>query len=318
MKVFGPVPSRRLGRSMGINNIPPKICSYSCIYCQLGRSIQVTVDRKEFFSPSEILDEVKEKVKKIKDLGQRVDYLTFVSDGEPTLDINLGSEIELVKETGIKTAVISNASLIWREDVQRDLLKADLVSLKIDAVDEDVWKKIDRPYGTLKLDKILKGILEFSRKYRGELITETMLVRGVNDSSEHLDEVAEFLKGVEADISYISIPTRPPAEKYVLPPEEETINLAYQIFSKKLDHVEYLIGYEGNKFDITGDLKEDILSITSVHPMKKEAMQKLIEKAGESWDVIEEMVSHNELVKTIYQDEIFYMRKLKKEKYKNI
>lgn len=104
-----------------------------------------------------------------------------MSDGEPTLDINLGSEIELVKETGIKTAVISNASLIWREDVQRDLLKADLVSLKVDAMDEDVWKKIDLPYGTMKLEKILKGILKFSRKYRGELITETMLVGGVNN-----------------------------------------------------------------------------------------------------------------------------------------
>ena len=311
MKVFGPVPSRRLGRSMGINNIPPKICSYSCIYCQLGRSIHVTADRKEFFLPLEILNEVKEKVKKIRALGKKVDYLTFVPDGEPTLDINLGSEIELLKETGIKTAVISNASLIWREDVQRDLLKADLVSLKVDAVDENVWEKIDRPYVTVKLDKILNGILEFSRKYKGKLITETMLVRGVNDSSKNLNEIAEFLKGVEADISYISIPTRPPAEKYVLPPEEDTINMAYQIFSKKLGHVEYLIGYEGNNFDITGDLKEDILSITSVHPMKKEAVQKLVEKVGESWDVIEEMVLHDELVKMIYQDEIFYMRKLK-------
>ncbi len=311
MIVFGPVPSRRLGRSVGINNIPMKICSYSCVYCQIGRSFQMIADRKEFFSPLEIMEEMKKKVNKAKKLSITVDYLTFVSDGEPTLDINLGAEIELMKETGIKTAVISNSSLIWREDVQRDLCRADLVSLKVDTVDEEIWKKINRPYGTLNLERILNGIIEFSKKYKGKLITETMLVKGVNDSQSHLEKIAEFLANVEADISYISIPIRPSAEKYALPPDEETINLAYQIFKKRLKNVEYLIGYEGNEFDITGDLREDILSITSVHPMKKEALQKLIEDAGKNWNLVEEMVYRNELVEIIYQGDTFYMRKLK-------
>ena len=130
MIVFGPVPSRRLGRSIGINNIPPKICSYSCIYCQIGRSQQMLINRKEFFTPLEILDKVNKKIQETENHGMAVDYLTFVSDGEPTLDINLGQEIELIKSTGVKIAVISNASLIWREKVQQDLSKADLVSLK--------------------------------------------------------------------------------------------------------------------------------------------------------------------------------------------
>jgi wyosine [tRNA(Phe)-imidazoG37] synthetase (radical SAM superfamily) len=148
---------------------------------------------ERIFLPLEILEEVKEKIKKVKTSGGKIDYLTFVPDGEPTLDINLGIEIELLKKTGIKTAVISNISLIWRDDVQSDLLKADLVSLKVDAVDKRIWKKINQPYGPLNLDTILKGIMEFSRKYEGELITETMLIRGVNDSPRCLEEISEFL-----------------------------------------------------------------------------------------------------------------------------
>ncbi|WP_319371644.1 radical SAM protein [uncultured Ilyobacter sp.] len=309
MIVFGPVPSRRLGRSVGINNIPAKVCSYSCVYCQLGRSIKMTEERKEFFSPREIFEKVNEKIKKIKTKGGKIDYLTFVPDGEPTLDRNLGTEIDLLKKTGIKVAVITNASLIWREDVQSDLMKADLVSLKIDAVDKEVWRKIDRPYATLNLDMILKGIMQFSMKYKGKLITETMLVKGLNDTPKCLEEISGFLRGVKAAAAYISIPTRPPAEKYVFPPDEEKINLAYQIFGKNLEIVEYLIDYEGNKFDTTGELKEEILNITSVHPMKKEAVQELLEKADENWNLIEEMLLKQELVETIYQGETFYLRK---------
>ena len=128
---FGPVPSRRLGHSMGINNIPPKICTYSCVYCQVGRTINMQVERKSFYKPEEVVQGVETKIREAKERGEPVDYLTFVPDGEPTLDINLGNEIELLKPLGIKIAVISNASLIWQEQVRDDLRKADWVSLKV-------------------------------------------------------------------------------------------------------------------------------------------------------------------------------------------
>ena len=112
MIAYGPVPSRRLGRSLGINNIPPKICSYSCVYCQLGRTKKMQVDRTAFYEPQKLLKAVRYKVQKVRQRGESIDYLTFVSDGEPTLDINLGHAIELVKPLGIKIAVITNASLI--------------------------------------------------------------------------------------------------------------------------------------------------------------------------------------------------------------
>ena len=136
MIAFGPVPSRRLGRSLGINNIPPKVCSYSCAYCQVGKTIQMEAQRRPYYSPQEIYEEVKEKVESSRSQGLAIDYLTFVPDGEPTLDANLGKEIDMLKPLGIKMAVISNASLIWDESVREDLKKADWVSVKVDALDE--------------------------------------------------------------------------------------------------------------------------------------------------------------------------------------
>jgi wyosine [tRNA(Phe)-imidazoG37] synthetase (radical SAM superfamily) len=133
MIAFGPVPSRRLGRSLGINNIPPKVCSYSCVYCQLGRTLKMQVERQAFHLPEEILVAVQKKVNSVKAAGESIDYLTFVPDGEPSLDINLGHAIELLRPLGLPIAVITNASLIWREDVRTDLRKADWVSLKVDA-----------------------------------------------------------------------------------------------------------------------------------------------------------------------------------------
>jgi wyosine [tRNA(Phe)-imidazoG37] synthetase (radical SAM superfamily) len=181
MIAFGPVPSRRLGRSLGINNIPPKICTYACVYCQLGRTIKMRVERDAFYEPEEILRDVRGKVEKARGAGEAIDYLTFVPDGEPTLDLNLGRAIDLLKPLGIKIAVITNSSLMWHEDSREALMQADWVSLKVDAVREDIWRRVDRPHGTLQLASIQDGILGFAKTYTGHLVTETMLVEGIND-----------------------------------------------------------------------------------------------------------------------------------------
>lgn len=218
MIAFGPVPSRRLGRSLGINNIPPKACTYSCGYCQLGRTIKMQVERRAFYQPEEILKDVAEKIERAKEVGESIDYLTLVPDGEPTLDVHLGHEIELLKPLGIKIAVITNGSLIWHEDVREALMKADWVSLKVDATREDIWRRVNRPHRTLQLALILDGMLEFAMAYSGELATETMLVEGISDSDDHLRAVADFLARLRPATAYLSIPTRPPAEKWVQPP----------------------------------------------------------------------------------------------------
>ncbi len=310
MKAFGPVPSRRLGRSLGINNIPPKVCTYSCVYCQLGRTVKMQVERRAFYQPEEILRDVEEKVRNAREVGESIDYLTFVPDGEPTLDVGLGQEIELLKPLGINIAVITNASLIWREDVKEDLRRADWVSLKVDSVSEDVWRRINRPHRALQLASILEGMLEFAKAYEGELATETMLVKGVNDGDECVREVADFLAELRPARAYLSIPTRPPAEKWAQPPNEKVVNRAYQILGDRVDHVEYLIGYEGNAFAFTGNAEEDLLSITAVHPMREEAVKEFLARARADWSIVRKLIEQGQLVETEYEGNKFYMRRL--------
>jgi len=307
---FGPVPSRRLGQSIGINNIPPKICTYSCIYCQLGKTHTLQITRKPFYTPQEIVAAVNQKIQGTKEKKEAIDYLTFVADGEPTLDSNLGEEIELLKALGIKIAVITNSSLIWKKDVRDDLVKADCVSLKIDTVDQEIWHHINRPHGSLKLRDILDGMSEFLHSFSGNLVTETMLIQDVNDETEGLEKVAGFIAGLSPKKSYISIPIRPPAEKWVKSAGENEVNRAFQIFKEQGIEAEYLIGYEGNTFAFTGNIEEDLLGIMSVHPIREDGVKELLSKANANWSIIEKLLVQKKVIQTEYNDKKFYMRKL--------
>jgi wyosine [tRNA(Phe)-imidazoG37] synthetase (radical SAM superfamily) len=310
MRVFGPVPSRRLGSSLGINNIPPKVCTYSCLYCQIGKTITLQCERQVFYEPDDLAMEVKEKVTEVKKRDTKIDYLSFVPDGEPTLDINLGNIIERIRPLHIKIAVITNGSLINRKDVREDLQKADLVSLKLDAATRKTWLRTDRPYKSLDLKAILDGMLEFKAIFKGEIITETMLLNGMNDNYEDVRKIADFLKLLKPTKSYISIPTRPTAVKGILPASDEVLNIAYQTFSPNVGNVEYIIGYEGNEFGFSGNVEEDLLGITSVHPMREEAVGEYLKKAGADWQVITDLIKKGSLIELKYQGKNFYMRKL--------
>lgn len=317
MLAFGPVPSRRLGRSLGINNIPPKLCTYACVYCQLQRPSTLQLKRQAFYKPDRILQEVQAKVESARGDGEHVDYLTFVPDGEPTLDINLGREIEMLEPLGIQTAVITNGSLLSRAEVREDLAKADWVSLKVDAASESVWRQINRPHGRLDLDALRDGKLAFARDYGGVLATETMLVHGVNDRGESLKRIADVLERIAPDVAYLAVPTRPPAEDWVQAPSEERINRAYQIISERVAHVEYLIGHEGNTFAYTGDVEDDLLSITAVHPMREDAVDAFLRRADAAWVVVERLLREDQLVRAEYGEHAFYLRRLNQHGAKN-
>ena len=252
---------------------------------------------------------VEEKVARVREAGEAIDYLTFVPDGEPTLDANLGREIEMLKPLGVKIAVITNASLIWRLDVQEDLKKADFVSLKVDAVDEAIWRKIDRPHRSLCLEKILEGMREFARSYKGELATETMLVEGINDFEENIESVADFLADLRPSRAYLSVPTRPPAED-VQPPDAASLIRAYQILSRRLKQVEYLVGYEGEDFSFLGDAEKELLAIIAVHPMSEAAVRRFLDQAGVGWGLVKRLMGRGEILEVEYKGRKFYLKKL--------
>jgi wyosine [tRNA(Phe)-imidazoG37] synthetase (radical SAM superfamily) len=310
MLVFGPVPSRRLGRSLGINNIPPKACSYSCVYCQVGPTRGREIERREFYAPAVIVAEVERHLSRIRGRGGQVDTLTLVPDGEPTLDIHLHETIDALRTLDIPIAIISNASLIWQEAVRETLAMADWVSLKVDAVDDSLWRGVNRPHGLLDHQAILDGMLTFANTFSGTLATESMLLEGLNDTDRAASQLAEFLVSLNPDIAYLSVPIRPPAEAGVHAPSEKTLNRFYQIVKASVGQVELLTGYEGNAFVSTGDAAQDLLAITSVHPMREQAVRALLDDAGADWGLVEDLVEQGLLVKSDYQESTFYICRL--------
>ena len=311
---FGPVPSRRLGRSLGINNIPPKACSYACIYCQLGRTLEMQTARATFYEPALLVDEVSKRIEDVRSVGEDIDFLSFVPHGEPTLDLNLGRTIELLRPLGVEIAVITNSSLLGHSDVRHELSQADWVSLKMDTVHEGTWRHIDRPQGRLRLAEILDGAFAFAAIFNGRLVTETMLVQGINDRGEQLEELANILAQLRPETAYLAIPTRPPAEAGVQAPDEVTLTRAWSILSNELDTVELLTGYEGNAFFTSGRAEEDLLAITSVHPMRTDAVEDLLARTGSDRSLVRRLLDEGKLIEVEYGGRIFFMRTLERRR----
>jgi wyosine [tRNA(Phe)-imidazoG37] synthetase (radical SAM superfamily) len=271
----------------------------------------MTMDRTVFYNPEQVFEDVRRKVIEVESKNERIDYLTFVPDGEPTLDLNLENLIELMQGLDIPLAVLTNSSLLWKDDVREMLCNVDLVSLKIDAVSENLWREIDRPHRSLQLEQILDGIMKFSDMYNGTIITETMLLNGVQYDTE-FERIARFLAELKVNKAYIAIPTRPPAEEWVKPSCEDTLNRAFYSFSENLasERIEFLIGYEGNAFSSTGNLETDLLSITSVHPMREDAVRDLVDKSGASWDIIDNLIESKKIIELTYLGKKYFMRSL--------
>jgi wyosine [tRNA(Phe)-imidazoG37] synthetase (radical SAM superfamily) len=303
------VPSRRLGRSLGINNVPPKSCSYSCVYCQVGRTPEGGIEPRAFHRPEELIRAVTDRVRALREQGQTIDYLTFVPDGEPCLDRHLAEEIDGLRPLGLPIAVISNGSLAWREDARKALALADWVSLKVDAVDEASWRRIDRPHPALDLDVVLHGMLRFAADYRGELATETMLVEGVNDADAAIEDAACFLKRLGPRIAWLAVPMRPPAETWVRSPAADVVDRAYQRLAVHLPRVELLTEFEGTAFASAGDPVQDLLATVMVHPMREDAALALLDRAGSGRAILDRLVAEGRIGRVVHGGHTFFVRR---------
>lgn len=306
--MFGPVPSRRLGQSLGVNNVPFKTCSYSCVYCQLGPTPAPTIERRAFHAPEVVAAAVRARVEALRARGEAIDHVTFVPDGEPTLDAGLGRTIELLAPLGLPIAVMTNASLLWREDVRRDLARADWVSLKVDAVDDDVWRRHNRPAPGLALADVLAGMRALAAGFEGTLVTETMLVRGLNDRDEAIAATAEVVAALAPHTAYLGVPTRPPGEPWVEPPDEAALVGAYTRFASRVARVELLTGYAPPELASTGDAAAELLAITAVHPLREVEVEALLARAGAGRDVVDELVRAGRLRAVDHLAQRFYVR----------
>ncbi|NIM57428.1 MAG: radical SAM protein [Candidatus Aminicenantes bacterium] len=208
---YGPVPSRRLGFSLGIDIIPFKTCSLNCIYCQLGQTPKKTIRRKEYFSASDIISQIKKKL----DSGQRIDYITFSGSGEPTLNNALGKIIkEIKKATSIPVAVLTNSTLLSRQSVRSALMGADLVIPSLDAATQQTFVKVNRPHSSISIKEIMQGLLKFSKEFKGSIWLEIMLVKGVNDSPSHIRKLKQAIAKIKPEKVQLNTVIRPPAEKH--------------------------------------------------------------------------------------------------------
>jgi wyosine [tRNA(Phe)-imidazoG37] synthetase (radical SAM superfamily) len=305
---FGPVPSRRLGQSLGINNVTTKTCSYTCIYCQVGPTTGKTIVPGEFFTPEQVREAVAIQLQKIGASGLHVDYLSFVPDGEPTLDSRLGESILALRDFGIPVAVLTNSTLLWDAEVRQRLSAADLVSVKVDSVEEGVWRSINLPHPDLELARILQGIRDFAADYRGTLITDTMLVAGINDTRESLVATADFIAGIAPRTAYLAVPIRPTTVKEMHGPDEAGLVRAHAIFAERLAAVELLTGHETGVFAHTGNAREDLLAITAVHPMRAADVRQILARDHADWSLVEALVSRGELKAVEYEGEQYYLR----------
>ena len=237
------------------------------------------------------------------------DYLTFVSNGEPTLDRHLGETIETLKIFGIPIAVITNASLLFNPNVRDALYLADWVSVKVDSNDRTIWEWINRPDSNLDFECYRESVIDFSVKYSGKLMTETMLVSGVNDSQNALKQTAELLYSIQPDIAYLSIPIRPPAVSSIKIPSESAMIEAHQILSEKNIQVEFLLGFEGTDTGYTGNIIEDIVDMCTVHPIREDTMMELLTKDNATPDILTSLIEQKYIKAVQYNLNTFYIRR---------
>lgn len=273
--IYGPVPSRRMGLSVGISPIAEGHCNYSCIYCQLGRTRNMTNERKRYFDHRDIVEEFKLYLS--KDI--KFDVATIVGDGEPLLYADLGiliDELKLLTDKPI--ALITNGSLLFDAKVREDLKNADIILPSLDATNEEMFKKINRPHGSIKFDDVIRGLQIFSNEYKGQLWIETMIVEGINDNRKFFLDLKELLGTIKYHKLYINSPVRPPAEKYVKQVSKDIIEEAVSILGGiSIDK----LASEGFYSKVEDDY-EAVLSIVRRHPMNQFEIKSFIEQRGKS------------------------------------
>jgi len=302
--VFGPVPSRRLGFSLGVDIIPAKYCCFDCIYCQIGRTANVAITRKSFFDPHKVVEEVIAKAGKVPS----VDHITFSGSGEPTLSSDIGTMIgELKKATHIPIAVITNGALLYQDAVRKDLMLADVVLPSLDAVSEDIFRYVNRPHPFLDIETIIRGLRLFKKEYRGKIWLEIMLIKDVSDDKEELAKLKSIVAELNVDRVQLNTVTRPPIgegagkiERTELERICRFLGPSCEIISAFERSVE-----EGDDTNWSQEVLEtlmrrsltldDIVKITGVSIYKAKNRLKALEEGGQ-------------IKSYVFDDDVFYMR----------
>jgi len=301
--LYGPVPSRRLGRSLGIDLVPHKICTYDCIYCQIGKTTEKTLVRKEYVPVKEILEEVGSF---LQEETSSTDVLSLAGSGEPTLHSQIRSVIEGIKAiTSIPVAVITNGSLLYEEEVRQDLLSVDLVLPSLDAVSSEVFRKINRPRKGFSVEKVIEGLVEFRKVYKGQIWLEILFCKGVNDSKEELVRMKKTVERIAPDRIHLNTVVRPPSEKWAVPLNQKEMEAMRTFFGERASIISE---FDRHPPAVTErDIKEEILKILKRRPLSIADLSKGMGiREDEIEKYIQPLVSEGKIHARVFGDSIYY------------
>ena len=296
--IFGPVPSRRLGRSLGIDLVPSKTCTYDCLYCQVGLTTEKTIQRKSWIAVDEIIAELKDK------LLTKPDYITLSGSGEPTLYRDCGKLIaEIKKITSVPIAVITNGSLLFMPEVRKDLLDADLVLPSLDAGDEETFKKINRPASEITFDKMMQGLIDFRKEYKGKYWLEVFLIAGLNDSDEHIEKISQCVEKIRPDKVQLNTVTRPPAENVKSISKQRLEQIAKRIYK----NAEVIADFKGGQDEGFTAKADDVVEMLKRRPCSADDIAAGLKISKlEVLKYVEELIKSKKIEAVRQNDKIYY------------
>ena len=301
--LYGPVPSRRLGRSLGIDLVPHKICTYDCIYCQIGDTTEKTLARKAYVPVREIIEEVE---RFLKEGAPSVDHLSLSGSGEPTLHSQIRSVIEGIRAiTSIPVAVITNGSLLCEEEVRQDLLRADIVLPSLDAVSSDVFMRINRPRPGFSVEKVIEGLVEFRKVYKGQIWLEILFCKGINDGKEELMRMKKVVDRIQPDLIHLNTVVRPPSKKSAVPLGQKEMEEIRAFFGKSASVISEFDRHPSMVSEMS--IKEEILKILKRRPLSLSDLSKGMGISKNDLDrFIKPLMEEGKVQSRLFGDSVYY------------
>jgi wyosine [tRNA(Phe)-imidazoG37] synthetase (radical SAM superfamily) len=307
--VFGPVASRRLGLSLGVNIVPHKICSFDCLYCEVGKTTNLSVKRTQFFEISDLLEEFESKYKKLSD---NVDVVTVTGAGEPTLNINLGEIAKILKSIINKPLVLlTNSSLINSDEIKKEISYFDIVVPSIDAVSEKIFKQINKPHKTIDIQNIIKGMIDFSQNYEGILYPEVLLLKNINDTEDEIKKIAEVINKMKYKTVHLTTAFRPTPYKEAKALNQEELFSASLLFAKygvKIKISNFL--YDKHKLNnIDKNLERMIYKLLKMRPCSQEEICYIFSIENNICNkLLNKMLKSDKIVKRLYNGKEFFLQ----------
>jgi wyosine [tRNA(Phe)-imidazoG37] synthetase (radical SAM superfamily) len=301
--LYGPVPSRRLGWSLGIDLVPHKICTYDCIYCQIGKTTEKTLLRKKYVPVAEILEEVRAF---LKEEHPPIDHLSLGGSGEPTLHLGIRSIIEGIQGISVlPVALITNGSLFYEQQVREDLLRADVILPSLDAVSPEVFEKINRPGPGFSIENVVRGLIEFRKIYQGQIWLEILFCKGVNDSEIELLRMKGAVQQIRPDQIHLNTVVRPPSEEWVSSLTQDEMEKIRAFFGERASIISEFDRHIQRPSE--AETREKLLSVLKRRPL---SLSDLSQNMGLSPDELETylkpLVEEGEVRIRSFRDSVYY------------